>query len=137
MERTAHKGLALILARELASNVTIPIFLVDAANTLVFYNEAANEAFGGPFGETGELGHGEWAPRFDPTRPDGTPYERSELPMVIALEERRPAHGLQQVTAVDGSRVVIALTALPLFSGPDDFVGVMAAFWPADESSES
>ena len=136
MERTANKGLALILAREFASNVAVPIFLVDAANTLVFYNEAADEAFGGPFGKTGELGHGQWAPRFTPTRPDGTPYERSELPMVIALEERRPAHALQQVTAGDGSRIVIALTALPLFSSPDDFVGVMATFWPVDDDQE-
>jgi hypothetical protein len=55
--------------------------------------------------------------------------------MVIALEQRRPAHGLQEVTAGDGSRIVIALTALPLFSSPDDFVGVMATFWPVDEQA--
>jgi hypothetical protein len=99
VERTGHKSLPLILAREFASNVAVPIFLVDDTNTLVYYNDAAAVAFGGPFGQTGELRHGEWAARFNPSKPDGTPYDRKELPLVIALEERRPAHGVNLVTS--------------------------------------
>ena len=132
MERTSQKSLPLILAREFASNVAIPIFLVDADNTLVYYNDAAAVAFGGPFGQTGELRHGEWAGRFNPTRPDGTPYDRKELPLVIALEERRPAHGVNLVSSPDGDRRLVAFTALPLFCSPEDFAGVLVAFWEAD-----
>jgi len=36
MERTRHKSLLLILARELATNVATPIFVVDPEGTLVF-----------------------------------------------------------------------------------------------------
>lgn len=132
MERTGHKSLPLILAREFAANVAVPIFLVDADNTLVFYNDAAAVAFGGPFGQTGEIHHGEWAARFNPTRPDGTPFDRKEMPIVIALEERRPAHGVHMVTAPDGRRTLVEFTALPLFSSPDDFVGVLVALWEAN-----
>jgi PAS domain-containing protein len=132
VERTGQKALGLILARELATNVAVPIFLVDATNTLVFYNDAAAVAFGGPFGQTGELRHGEWAARFNPARPDGTPYDRKELPLVIALEEHRPSHGINLVTAPTGERRLVEFSALPLFSSPDDFVGVMVAFWEAD-----
>ena len=131
MERSGHKGLALILARELAANVAVPIFLVDTDNTLVYYNDAAAVAFGGPFGQTGELRHGEWAARFNPTRPDGRPYDRKDLPLVIALEERRPAHGTNLVTGPDGERKLVEFSALPLFCTPDDFVGVMVSFWEA------
>lgn len=126
---TGQKGLALILARELASNVAVPMFLVDSTNTLVYYNEAAEPAFGGPFGATGEIRTGEWSERFHPTLPDGTRIDRAELPLVIALEQRRPAQGEHEVNDPDGQRRIIALTALPLFSGPEDFVGVLAAFW--------
>lgn len=136
MERTGHKGLPLILAREFAANVAVPIFLVDADNTLVYYNDAAAVAFGGPFGQTGEIVHGQWSQRFNPARPDGTPADRSELPIVIALERRRPAQGRHLVTSPDGSRVLVEFSALPLFSTPDDFVGAMVAFWEADADSQ-
>jgi PAS domain-containing protein len=137
VERTGHKGLALILAREFAANIAVPIFLVDAENTLVYYNDAAAVAFGGPFGLTGELHHGQWTPKFNPTRPDGTAYDRHELPLVIALEERRPAHGVNMVTAPDGGRVLVEFSAIPLFSNPDDFVGVMVSFWEAEPDEQA
>jgi PAS domain-containing protein len=123
--------LPLILAREFASNVAVPIFLVDDTNTLVYYNDAAAVAFGGPFGQTGELRHGEWAARFNPTRADGTPYDRKELPLVVALEERRPAHGVNMVNDPRGGRRMVEFSALPLFSSPEDFAGVLVAFWEA------
>ena len=135
MERSGHKGLPLILAREFAANVAVPIFLVDSDNTLVYYNDAAQVAFGGPFGQTGELRHGQWMPKFNPTKPDGTPYDRKEMPLVIALEERRPAHGVHMVSDPNGSRRLVAFTALPLYSSPDDFVGAMVAFWEADDEA--
>jgi PAS domain-containing protein len=137
VERTGHKGLPLILAREFAANIAVPIFLVDADNTLVYYNDAAAIAFGGPFGQTGELTHGQWTPKFNPTRPDGTPYDRHELPLVVALEERRPSHGVNMVTSPSGERVLVEFSALPLFSGPDDFVGVMVSFWEAEPNGQA
>jgi len=136
VERTAHKKLPLILAREFAANVAVPIFLVDADNTLVYYNDAAQVAFGGPFGQTGELRHGEWGTRFNPTRADGSAYDRNELALVIALEERRPAHGVHQVSDPQGHRRMVEFSALPLFAAQDDFCGVLVAFWEAKNDDE-
>jgi PAS domain-containing protein len=127
------KSLSLILAREFASNVAVPTFLVDPDNTLVYYNEAASVAFGGTFGTTREMRHGEWSPRFNPTDREGRPVPRERLPMVVALEERRPAHGTHLVSAPDGGRVLIELTAVPLYSSPEHFEGVLVVFWLADE----
>ena len=44
------KSLPLILARELASNLATPMFLIDAKGTLVFFNEAAELLIGRTFG---------------------------------------------------------------------------------------
>ncbi len=137
MDMGGQKGLALILAREFASNVAVPVFLVDPTNTLVFYNEAAEVAFGGPFGDTGELRSGDWAAKFAPTRSDGSPESREEMPIVIALEQRTPVHAIQQVTDPDGTRRTVELTAIPLFSRKQDFVGVMATFWEAAPAAGS
>ena len=51
----ARKSLPLILARELASNLATPMFLMDASGTLVFYNDAAELLIGRPFAELGEI----------------------------------------------------------------------------------
>ena len=49
------KSLPLILAREFASNLATPMFLLDAAGMLVFYNDAAALLLGKPFAELGEM----------------------------------------------------------------------------------
>ncbi|MGZ4756440.1 MAG: PAS domain-containing protein, partial [Acidimicrobiia bacterium] len=49
------KSLPLILARELASNLSTAMFLLDSTGTLVFYNDAAEIIIGKPFGELGEV----------------------------------------------------------------------------------
>jgi len=137
MDMGGQKGLALILAREFASNVAVPVFLVDPTNTLVFYNEAAEAAFGGPFGNTGELRSGDWASKFSPTHPDGSPVDRHKMPVVVALEQRTPSHAVHEVTDTDGTRRTVEVTAIPLFSRKQDFVGVMATFWEAAPAAGS
>lgn len=122
-------SLALIVAREFASSVTVPVILVDATNSLVFYNESAAAAFGAPYGAGPSLSSGDWARRFQPAAPGGAPLERSALPVVTALEQGSPAHAEVEVTAPDGGRVVVAMTAIPLFSAPGELAGAMLVGW--------
>ena len=76
-------SLQLILARELASNLATPMFLIDAQGILVFYNEAAEVLIGKPFAELGEMDALEWGALLQMTETDGTPVRRrspSRLP---------------------------------------------------------
>lgn len=130
MEGTQHRPVALLMARELAANMSMPMFLVDEEARLVFFNEAAQSLFGAPYGEVGPLGRGQWSQRFQPLAADGSVMPRSEMPLVIAVEECRPAHAVQSVLQGDGSRIVIDLTAIPLFSHDGVFGGAMVVFWP-------
>jgi hypothetical protein len=52
---SAPKDLLLIIARELASNLATPMFLIDATGTLVFYNDAAEQLIGKPFAQLGPI----------------------------------------------------------------------------------
>ena len=65
------KSLPLILARELASNLATPMFLMDAGGMLVFYNDAAALLLGKPFDELGEIPSGEFGAALELTTPDG------------------------------------------------------------------
>ncbi len=50
-----QQEIEMILARQLASYLVMPIFVVDPAGTLVFYNEPAEPILGRRFDETGAM----------------------------------------------------------------------------------
>ncbi|MCY7389724.1 MAG: PAS domain-containing protein, partial [Burkholderiales bacterium] len=58
------KPIQIILARQLASSLDMPILLVDTVGTLIFYNEPAEQILGQKFDETGEMSATEWSNLF-------------------------------------------------------------------------
>src|SRR5437899_9974994 len=86
------KEIEAILLRQLADCLAMPVFLVDTEGTLMFYNEPAEAILGRRFEEAGELTSAEWASAFQPTDHEGRVLPPEELPLVVALEKRRPAH---------------------------------------------
>jgi hypothetical protein len=122
-------SLPLILARELASNLATPMFLVDSSGMLVFYNDAAELVIGKPFAELGAVDALEFGSVLQMTELDGAPIRRRFSPAGIAFGERRPSHQQLFVTGYDGSRHAVEATAYPLLGGRDELHGVMVVFW--------
>lgn len=125
----AQRPLEVILTRQLASSLAMPMFLVDADGTMVFYNEPAETVLGMRFDETGEMPAGEWATAWQPTRADGSPLDPARLPLMIAVAERRPAHGEFWIQGLDGARRHIQATAIPLLRHADEILGAVVVFW--------
>ena len=105
--------MVLILAREFAAELAVPVLVSDGDGRLVYFNEAAEEVLGQTFAEAGEL-----------------PADLSKMPAGVALLERRPAHGRLQIVGLDEVRRTIEVTAIPLLAHRDRPVGVVAIFWP-------
>jgi PAS domain-containing protein len=119
-----------ILARELASNVATPMFVVDVHGVLVFYNEAAEALLGQSFAVTGPIGPDQWGGKmFQPEDLDGNPITVNDLPLAETLGQRRPAHARFRITGLDGVKRTIEATALPLFATVDDLAGALSVFW--------
>ena len=129
MSNRRHKHLALILARELASNLATPTLIADDQGTLVFFNEAAEKVIGRPFAEVGEVPLDDWTASFAPRTHELEPLPPERRPARIALDQRCPAHERFRVTSMDGVDRDVAVTAFPLFAHADEFVGIMAIFW--------
>ena len=125
----AQKPIELILTRHLAGNLAMPVFLVDAEGTLVFYNEPAERVLGMRFEETGEMPAREWALEWAPTRDDGTSIPAEELPLMVAVAKGKPAHGAFAISGLDGRRRRIEVTAIPLIRTGNQIVGAAAFFW--------
>ena len=136
VEGRPQKHLALILARELASQLATATFIADANGNLVFYNEPAEEILGRTFSEAGAMNAESWPSLFRLEDLDGAPLPMERMPAAVALMERRPAHGRLWMTGLDGQRRLLSVTAVPLMASPTEFVGMIALFWqstPGDD----
>jgi PAS domain-containing protein len=132
--RPPQKHLALIIARELASQLATATFVADAEGNLVFYNEAAESILGRSFAEAGTMPAEGWGAQFVLEELDGTPMPLDRMPAGIALLEHRPAHGQLWMTGLDGERRMLNITAVPLFASATEFVGMIALFWQTDDA---
>jgi PAS domain-containing protein len=123
------KSLPLILARELATNLSTAMFLLDAEGTLVFFNDAAELLIGKPFAELGEISAADFGEVLELAEPDGSPLRRRDAPAGVAFIERRPAHRTLLATGYDGQRRLLEATAYPLLGNAGEMHGVVSVFW--------
>lgn len=130
----AQFSIELILVRQLASGLAIPTFVADAAGTLVFINEPAERLLGVRFDELGDMPFEAWTTVFTPADGHGDAVDPRQLPLAVALMERRPAHGLLKILGRDGVRRQIEITAFPLEGAHGQLEGGVAMFWEVRES---
>ncbi len=129
-----QKSLVLILARDLADKLASAMFVVDHEGRLVYFNEPAERMLGRSFADVGPVPMDVWANAFGPiTVEGGRVLTLEELPLIVALHERKPVHKQLAVTTPSGEVRQIAATAFPLFARTDEFEGAAAVFWELHE----
>ena len=126
------KAIPIILARQLASCVAMPILLVDAEGTLIFYNEAAEAVMGQRFDETGEIPADEWTRMVVVADETRNPLPPDERPMRAALLTRRPVSRRIWTQRADRPWRQVQVTAFPLVGAEERLLGAMNIFWEVD-----
>jgi PAS domain-containing protein len=132
---SAQKPLELILARNLLASISTPAFLVGHEGRLLFYNDAAAALLGRRFEESGTMPAKEWTAEFGPFDRNDRPIPYNEIPLVVAVREGRPAHGIFRIAAADHTRE-IAASAIPIV-GPTGATGAIVIFWPTTEPPQT
>jgi PAS domain-containing protein len=120
-----------ILMRQAASYLAMPIFLVDPKGDLVYFNEPAELLLGLRYEEVGEMPAEAWSTIFVPTDEKGDPMPPEALPLMIALQEHRPAHDRFHIRGLDGRDRELLVTAFPLIGQHARDLGAVAIFWEA------
>jgi PAS domain-containing protein len=131
--RLEQQPIELILLRQLASYLDMPIFVIDATGRLIYYNEPAEPLLGVRFEEVGGMEMADWLAAFRPGDEAGAPIADDAIPLLVALRERRPIHRQLWISGLDGVRRSIGATCLPLTGQGGGFVGAVAVFWPQPE----
>ena len=119
----------IILNRQLADCLSIPVFITDTAGNLIFYNEPAEEILGKRFEETGEMPVEEWATVFKPLDEKGNVLAPEELPLVKTLKDESPYHMSFIIESLKGQLQNISVTSYPIISRTGKFLGAVAIFW--------
>ena len=125
----AQRDVGLILMRQLASGLAVPMLLSDENGDLLFFNEAAEVLLGERFDDVGELRLEERSQIFAFRDERGTPLPIEQAPLVVALRERRPVHRRVWMSGFDGIDREIEVTAFPLLGGGGHLIGAVAMFW--------
>lgn len=123
----------IILSRQLADCLSVPVFIVNPKGTLLFYNSPAELILGERFENTGEMPASKWSTMFHPIYEDGSPIPPEELPLIKTLNLHRPAHGSFIIRSLDGQSIPISVTSYPIIGAAKKFMGAVAIFWTNDE----
>jgi len=119
----------IILNRQLADCLSIPVFLTDTKGNLIFYNEPAEEILGKNFEDTGEMPVESWSTIFKTREEDGTEIPPEELPLVKTLKNCLPYHRTFVIENLQGKKEVISLTSYPIIGRTGISLGAVAIFW--------
>lgn len=123
------KPIQVILARQLASSLAMPILIVDTSGILIFYNEPAEAILGQRFEETGEIAADTWSTLFAVEDEERKPIAQQDRPMMLALSERRPYSRTVWMQCGNREWRHMNITAFPLIGEAGQFLGAMMIFW--------
>lgn len=124
------QAVELILARQLANGLAVPVLLVDARGDTLFFNEPAEAIFGRRFDEIDALPFEERTAILTPRLEDGEHLPVDRLPGMIAMRERRPAHAEFYIHGFDGVLREVEATAIPIESAGGHVLGTLIVLWP-------
>ncbi len=128
----AQKEIELILLRQWASYMAMPIWIADSDENLLYYNEPAEVLLGRRFDEAGELRLEELPTYFRLSTEEGSPLALDAFPPAIALRERRPAHLRVRYRGLDRVWRTVEVTAFPLEGQGGRNLGAVAIFWEVE-----
>ena len=123
------KPIQIILARQLASSLDMPILLVDTAGTLIYYNEPAEAILGQHFDETGEMPSDEWSRQFALEDDARNPIPLENRPIMLAISEGRPISRTVWMRCAQREWRYLNITVYPLIGEGGQFLGAQMIFW--------
>jgi len=126
----AQQSVEMILVRQLASYLFVPVIVVDTTETIVFYNEPAERILGVRFEETGRIGPEETDRLIELSDDPAAGPDDAGRPVRTALQQRRPAHARRWLLRRgDRVRLQVEITAFPIIDHEDRLLGAVAMFW--------
>jgi len=119
----------LILMRQLASYLSVPLLIIGPDERVIYYNEAAEPIVGQPFSEGPTIMLSDIDTMFQATDESGRPVTPDRSPLTVAVREHRPVHARLMGKSLSGEPRHIEITALPIEGQAGRHLGAVGIFW--------
>ena len=119
----------IILNRQLADCLSMPVFITDTTGNLIFYNEPAEKVLGARFEDTGEMKAEVWSTIFKQQDDEGQLLTADNLPLMRTLKDKYPYHKTFRIVNLKGDIERISVTSYPIIGRTGKFLGAVAIFW--------
>jgi PAS domain-containing protein len=126
---SSSKPIQIILARQLASCLAMPILLVDTDGTLIYFNEPAEAILNQRFDETGEIAVDTWTTLFAMKDEQLNPIAQEDRPTMLALSGRKPVSRTVWMQCGHRDWKRMHVTVFPLIGERRQFLGAQMIFW--------
>ena len=123
----------IILNRQLADCLSIPVFITDRKGNLIYYNEPAENILGKRYEDTGEMPVEMWSTIFKPMDESGNILPPDDLPLVKTLKNCNPYHKVFWIENLKGKIEKISVTSYPILGRTSNFLGAVALFWESKD----
>jgi len=123
----------IILNRQLADCLSMPVFITDTKGNLIFYNEPAEQILGTRFEDTGEMKVETWSTIFKQQDDEGNLLPPEKLPLVRTLRDQYPYHKTFWIVSLMGKSEKISVSSYPIIGRAGKFLGAVAIFWEAKD----
>jgi PAS domain-containing protein len=127
--RMSQRDVGLILMRQLADGMAVPVLLADSSGELLFFNEPAERLLGQRLDDMTDMPLAERRRLLLFRDSDGNPLPDDQAPLVVALREHRPVHRRVFMRGQDGREHEIEVTSFPLLGGGGHLIGGVSMFW--------
>lgn len=121
--------LGIILVKQLADSVYIPIFVVAPNGIVIFFNEPAEQIIEKRFEETGPIDLQNWCDLLDPRDIEGNKIPVEQLPISITLEKQIPDNNNFWIQKRGGEHSHVYITSFPIIDNSNVFIGAICMFW--------
>lgn len=119
----------IILNRQLADCLSMPVFITDIIGNLIFYNEPAEKILGTRFEESGEMKVETWGTIFKQKDDEGNELPTESLPLARTIADHYPHHKTFWIESLQGKSEKISVTSYPIIGRAGKFLGAVAIFW--------
>jgi PAS domain-containing protein len=126
----AQPDVEIILLKQLASCLAMPMFVINPDGDLLYFNESAEPLLGLRFDElVGNIGLDEWPALLRMTDERGGPIKEEARALPAALTTRAPVYRRVWLQGRDGERRSLQVTGIPLIAHDGRLLGALGLFW--------
>jgi PAS domain-containing protein len=125
----AKSNVEIVLLKQLASCLAMPMFVLGPEGELLYFNESAEPILARRFDETGMMSVDEWVDLIRTTDEDGVPVKEEERPLIAALKRREPTNRRFWLRGFDARHRLVEGTAIPLIDLAGRLIGALGIFW--------